>query len=234
MVMTNRMVISRIRKIFKEVHADSRFTSRLAYSILLSISKLLIKRDSERLKMMNQSNLFKKLKCVEIIEAPAIDPCCGIKSKCTVFRTKDRLPTIYADTYGPLIRNVTTIDGSKTLTSIQPQEFERIENNPWNKKRSTKYYFYSDGYLYFPRGSFKMVDVDAYWEESIDGISKCKDKSTEDKKCQPFLDRDFNIPGYFEATLFQLAEQEIKGTYASIPTKEHQVDKNDNASTIQA
>lgn len=232
--MTNRMAISRIKKFFKEVHADSRFSARLAYSILLSISKLLIKRDSERLKIMSQSNLFKKLKCVEVIDAPAIDPCCGIKSSCTVKRTKERLPKIYADTYGPLISNVMSIDGSQALTFIQPQEYLRIAKNPWNKKKNTNYYFYSDGYLYFPNGGYKMVEVTAYWEESISGWSKCNNNEDDADGCTPFLDQEFNVPGYYEAAMFQMAEQEIRGVYSALPFKEAQIDKNDSAHTIQA
>lgn len=233
--MKNREVISRIKKLFKETNADSRFTSRLAYSILLSISKLLIKRDSERLKILSQSNLFKRLKCVEVIDAPAIDPCCGVKSLCTVKRTKKKLPAIYADTYGPIIRNVLSIDGSQSLVMIQPQEFERIRKNPWNKKKDTKYYFYSDGHLYFPNGGFNMVEVDAYWEESIAGYSDCnKSEDDSDNGCNLFLDQEFSIPGYFEAMMFQMAEQEIKGTYSVILSKEEQIDKNSNTSEIRA
>ena len=232
--MKNREAISRIKGIFKEVNADSRFSARLAYSILLSISKLLIKRDSERLKIMSQSNLFKKLKCVEVIDAPAIDPCCGIKSLCTVKRTKEKLPKIYADTYGPLISNVMTIDNSQALTFIQPQEYLRIQNNPWNKKKKTNYYFYSDGYLYFPNGGYKMVEVTAYWEESITGWNKCNNEENDTNKCIPFLDQEFNVPGYYEAAMFQMAEQEIKGVYSALPFKGTQIDKNNEASTIQA
>lgn len=233
--MKNRSAISRIKKLFREVNADSRFSARLAYSILLSIAKLLIKRDSERLKIMSQSNLFKKLKCVEVIDAPAIDPCCGIKSQCTVKRTKNKLPKIYADTYGPLISNVMSIDGSQALTFIQPQEFLRIHKNPWNKKKNTNYYFYSDGYLYFPNGGYKMVEITAYWEESIANWSECnKDDNENDSACQPFLDQEFNVPGYYEAAMFQMAEQEIRGVYSALPFKEAQIDKNDSSHTIQA
>lgn len=228
--MKNREAISRLRKYFKEIHADSRFSFRLAYSILLSINKMLIKRDSERLKILSQSNLFSTLKCVPVIEAPAIDPCCGVKSLCTVTRTKDRLPKIYSDTYGPIIKDVLSLDNSQTLTLIQPQEYARIKNNPWNKKKDTKYYFYSDGYLYFPNGAFKKVNVEAYWEESIEGKSTCNKAP---KECIKFLDRELSIPGYFEANLFQLAEEEIKGRY-SLPERSHQIDKNDNTYTIQA
>lgn len=58
-----------------------------------------------KLNLIKTDAPFQKLKCVPIIEAPVTDPCCGIKSKCTVFRTKDRLPDIYEDSVGVIIRS---------------------------------------------------------------------------------------------------------------------------------
>ena len=227
--MINREAISRIINIFKEIHSDSRFSAKLAFSILLSAAKVLIKKDSERLKIMSQSHLFKKLKCVEVEEAPAIDPCCGIKSLCTVWRTKEKLPKIFSDTYGPIIRSIYSIDGSKTLTLIQSQDYERLSKNPWNKQKKDMYVFWSEDRLYFPNGAWKMVEVEAFWAESIDAFSDCN--SEED--CVKFLDHQFLLPDYYEADLFRLAESEIKGTYASVPDKSNEINKSDQASTIQ-
>lgn len=227
--MINREGISRVRKMFKEVHADSRFTARLAFSILVSIAKVLIKKDSERLKIMSQSHLFKKLRCLEVEEAPAIDPCCGIKSLCTVYRTKNKLPKIYSDTYGPIIRDVFAIDGSQTITLIQAQDYERLAKNPWNKSKKDLYAFWSEDRLYFPNGAWKKVDVEAFWAESLNGFAGCD----EDTECERFLDQEFMVPGYYEADLFRLAETEIKGTYASVPDKSNEINKNDQPSTIQ-
>lgn len=228
--MTNRESISRLRKIFKEIHADSKFSAKLAFSILLSISKVLIKKDSERLKIMSQSHLFKKLKCVEVIEAPTIDPCCGIKSFCTVYRTKNKLPKIHADTYGPIIRDIYSIDGNKTITLIQAQDYLRLIKNPWNKQKKDLYAFWAEDYLYFPNGAWKMVEIEAFWAENIKPFSTCNDE----EDCVKFLDQDFAIPGYYEADLFRLAETEIKGTYASVPDKSNEINKSDSPSTIQS
>jgi len=227
--MTNREGISRLRKVFKEIHADSRFTAKLAYSILLSVAKVLIKKDSERLKIMSQDHLFKKLRCLEVEEAPAIDPCCGIKSLCTVWRTKDKLPKIHSDTYGPIIRDIYTIDGFKTLTLIHAQDYARLAKNPWNKQKKDLYAFWSEDRLYFPNGAWKLVDVEAFWAENIAPFYKCQSE----EECERFLDQEFIVPGYYEADLFRLAEAEIKGTYAAVPDKSNEINKSDQASTIQ-
>jgi hypothetical protein len=220
--MTNREAISRVKKILKEVNADSRFTNRLAYSMLKSAANFLVQKESDRLKLIKQTNLFTRLKCVDVIEAPAIDPCCGIKSKCKVWRTKDKLPSTYSDLYGPIIKNVYTIDHGETLIYIQPSDFERIANNPWKKKNDNKYYFYSDGYLYFPNKAYKKVEIEAYFETNV--ISSCE----EENKCVRLLDQTFIIPGYLESALFQMVEKEIVETYKRFPEKSHEINKNDN------
>lgn len=221
--MTNREAISRVKKILKEANADSRFNNRLAYSMLKSAANFLIQKESDRLKLVKQSNVFRRYKCVEVIEAPAIDACCGIKSQCKVWRTKDPLPRTYADLYGPIIKNVYTIDGSETLTYIQASDFERIINNPWRKKNTNKYYFYNDGYLYFPNGAYKQVEVEAYFETDV--LSPC-DKA--DGKCTRLLDSTFIIPGYLESALFQMIEKEIFETYKRVPDLATEINKNDN------
>lgn len=221
--MTNREAISRVKKILREVNADSRFTNRLAYSMLKTAANFLIQKESDRLKLVKQTNLFRRLKCVKVIEAPTIDPCCGIKSKCKVWRTEERLPSTYSDLYGPIIKNVYTIDGSQTLLYIQPSDYERIAMNPWKKKNVNKYYFFSDGYLYFPNGAYKQVEIEAYFETD----PKC-DCCGDGDKCIKFLDKAFIIPGYLESALFQMIEQEALQTYKNLPEKSHEINKNDN------
>jgi len=228
--MTNREAISRVRKIWREVHADSRFTYKLAYGLLLSGSKLLIKQDSERLKIITQSNLFLKLKCIEVIEAPLVDPCCGLRLSCKIWRTKEKLPKLYSDTYGPIIRNVYTLDGMTPLTMIRATAYEKIMKNPWKKNKKEKYFFFSEDYLYFPNGAFEKVEVDGYWEDDISGLNKCEDDDTD---CTLFLDSTFKIPGYLETPLFEMVKRTIAESYARLPEKSHQIDKNSNAATNQ-
>lgn len=236
--MTKREAIYQLKRLFREVNADSRLTNRLAYSVLQKHSRWLIKRDSERLSLLKKSNLFKTLKCVKVIEAPAVDPCCGIKSHCKVWRTETPLPDIFEDNNGPIIRNITTIDSSKEIRIISPTAWLRKSKNPWRKNNSDKYAFYSDNHLYFPNGGYKMIQVEAYFEESISDYNDCNsddsDDSTSSGNCGRFLDEDFNIPDYLEGQLFDYAIKDIGGTYARIPEASTQIDKKPKPDTSKS
>lgn len=229
-MITNREAISRIKKSLREVNADSRFSNKLAYSILQTAARVLIKRENDKLKLYNQTSLFQSYKCVEIIEAPLIDPCCGVKTLCKTWRTKEKLPKYYEDADGPIIKSIYTIDGSERLESIKPTDYINILNNPWIKKDTKKYYFYSDGYLYFPKGAYKKVEIMGYNEELIN--NSCDEYSMND--CVRFLDQPFRVPGYLEKNIFELAQQEIANTYLRIKERGHQIDKNDNTLNIQS
>jgi len=228
--MTNREAISRVKKIFREVNADSRFTNKLAFSILKTAARVLIKRENDRLKIYNQLQLFQPYKCVEVIEAPAIDPCCGIRSHCKVWRTKEKLPKFYEDTSGPIIKSVYTIDNLERFYNINPTDYINIINNPWIKNDTNKYFFPHDGYLYFPNGGYRKVEIMGYNEDEIH--NDCDSNSK--KECVRFLDQQFRIPGYLEKPIFEFVEQEIMNTYARLHEKSAQIDKNDNSFNIQS
>lgn len=230
--MVLRQAIHRVKRLFREINADSRLSDRTVYSLMLNHTKWLIYRESEKLKLIKTDAPFQKLKCVRVIEAPLIDPCCGIKSKCTVYRTEERLPEIYEDGAGVIIRAVNTIDGSKSLNQIKASEWERKQENPWlDKNKKNSFYFFHDGYLYFPNGSWKMVEVDALFKNDITDLSLCDDPSTcddETKQCKRFLDTNFIIPEYLEAQLFEAVLKDLANTYKKLPEKSNEINKNDN------
>lgn len=228
--MTIREAISRVKKIFREVNADSRFTNKLAYSLLKSAAKQLIKRENDKLKIYPQNTLFQFYKCIDVIEAPLIDPCCGLRTKCKVWRTKEKMPKIYDDIDGPIIKNTYSIDGSKELEFTTPERYMQIKNNPWVKDHKEKYYYYySEGYLYFPSRAFHKVMLFAYFEDDLSGI--CQTSET-DNNCKKYMDSLFRIPGYLEKPIFDLVEQEVANLYAKLREKGHQIDKNDNTLNI--
>lgn len=231
--MTNREAIHRIKRLFREINADSRLSDRTVYSLMQNHTKWLIYRESEKFKLIEKDSIFQKLKCVEVIEAPKIDPCCGIKSLCTVYRTKNKLPDLYEDGYGVIIRDVTTVDGAVSLTQIKPNEWERKQENPWlNKNKKNSYFFYSEGYLYFPNGSWRMVEVNGLFTKDISEINLCDDLGTcddETQQCKRFLDKDFIIPPYLEAQMYDAVIKDLSNTYKRIPEKSNEINKNDNS-----
>ena len=230
--MTNREAIYKVKKLFREVNADSRLSNKFAFSLLETATKWLIPRESDKQRLVRNDRIFQKVKCVKVIEAPLIDPCCGIKSKCTIYRTEDKLPPLYEDDSGVIIRNVTTIDGQVSLFKIKPSEWERKQSNPWiDKEKKNKFFFFSDGYLYFPNGSWKMVEVDALFNRDISDLDLCDDKGTcgdETKQCKPFLDRMFIFPDYLEAQMYDAVKKDLFEIYEKLQEKSNQINKNDN------
>lgn len=230
--MTIRQAIHRVKRLFREINADSRLSDRTVYSLMLNHAKWLIYRESEKFNLIKTDYPFQKLKCVKVIEAPLIDPCCGIKSKCTVYRTEEKLPDIYEDGMGVIIRAVTTIDGSKSLAQIKASEWERKQDNPWlNKNKKNSFFFFNDGYLYFPNGTWKMVEIEAMFKEDISDINLCDNPSTcedETKLCRRFLDTNFIIPEYLEAQMYDSVIKDLANTYKRLPEKSVEINKNDN------
>ena len=229
-MITKRQAISRVKKMFREVNADSRFTNKLAYSILDSAAKILIKRENDKMKLYSQSQLFQHYKCVDVIEAPTIDPCCGIKAYCKIWRTRERVPELYEDSTGPILKGVFTIDSSETIDYISSLDVLNLMKNPWRKKKDKKFVFFDDGYFYFPNGAYKKVDIFGYWKNVV--VSNCDEENK--NKCVRFLDQPFYIPGYLEKPVFELAQQEIANTYMKINEKSAQIDKNDNTFNIKS
>lgn len=211
--MTNRSLINQVKELVKERYADSRLSNKFIYSILSKIAKLLIKRESDGLKLLKYQNLYQTLKCIEVIEAPTIDPCCGIKSYCSVWRTKDKLPEMYEDGAGVIVYDVLSIDGSFAYEFRTAEAIRRKMSNPWIKKYSkeTMYSFYEDGYLYFTKRTM-LVGVKGMFIEDVKKYSTC-----EKQECSSFLDERFYIPPHLEEPLIKASLEEIIKTYKAIP-----------------
>ncbi len=227
--MTNREAIHRLKRMLREINADSRLSDRTIYSLLRNHVKWLIYRESDKLKLLKADDIYQMLKCVKIIEAPAVDPCCSIKSLCTVYRTENKIPLLYEDSSGVIIKAVKTIDGSKSLTPIKASEWERKLGNPWlDNSKKNQFYFYDNGYLYFPQGSWKMIEIVGLFQEDISYIDLCDNPATcgdDTKKCSRFLDRRFIVPAYLEAQVYESAIKDLSNTYKRIKEESDNINK---------
>jgi len=231
--MTNREGISNVRKLFKEVNADGKLTNKFAFSLLKKHSHWLIKRDSDNLKLMNLNDLYQIIKCVKVEEAPAIDPCCGIKSnKCVVYRTSIKIPKLYEDAMGVLITRITSIDRSTDIEFTTALSAKRKLNNPWMKKgnKSKIYAFYFDDYVYFANSKhLKMIQIEGLFDAEINPIENCDPcKDCEKDDCKRFLDKKFILPKYLEAQVFDYVKKDLMEVYKQLPEKSHEINKSDN------
>jgi hypothetical protein len=159
--------VSRVRNSLKAVKEDAFLTDRFIYSIILKYAKLFIKRQDNENKIMKFQSLFEPLPCVELIEVDKIEAgCSGIKSGTKIMRTKDKLPTLLEGAYGPLFRTISSMDGSQEVIRTYPSTYVDMTNSTNFKYNKSKYYWYLDGYLYFPNITWEAVRVEGLFEDS--------------------------------------------------------------------
>lgn len=205
--MTNRELISQVKTKVRAVNADAKLTNKFIYSLINKHARWLIKRESDKLNLMGISSIFQTLKCVKIEEAPAIDECCGIRNKCTVMRTKFKLPKMFEDGSGVIIKSIYTIDGSEDFTYIKINDYIRKLEDPNSVYDKTKYVFYNNGYLYFPKSKIRMVMVKAFFEEDVQKFNSCENKDL--PKCVSRLDEESFLPEYIMGELLDFVFKDL-------------------------
>lgn len=211
MATTIRETVSRVRNIIKGVKEDAFLTDRFLYSLIIKYAKLLIKRQDNENKIMRFQSLFEVIPCLELIEVDKVEACCtGIRTNCTIRRTKDKLPQVMEGTYGPLFRSITSLDRSQRVIKTYPATFTSIANSSTYKYNKTKYYWYIDGHLYFPNLEWEGVLVEGLWSEGIEYL-KCDGDS-----CRLRQDDPTNIPEYLFAEIEKMALQDL-GMFMQIP-----------------
>ena len=113
--------ISRIRGQVKAEVQDAFITDRYIYSLIEKTAQFLMRRQDYANKLMKFNSVWKTLPYIELIEVDKIEAhCAGIQSGCTIKRSKLRLPSMFEGYWGPLIRTVSSIDGSQELQATQP------------------------------------------------------------------------------------------------------------------
>lgn len=217
--------VSRVRTALKAVKEDAFLTDRQIYSIILKYGKLFIKRQDNLNKIMRYQTLFEVLPCVELIEVDKVEACCaGIKSNCKIMRTKDKVPQVMEGSYGPLFRDITSIDGSISVYRTYPGVYLNMTESTTFKYNKTKYYWYLDGHLYFPNIEWEAVRIEGLWDDNVHYL-KCL---TEEEKCDYRQDQPTHIPDYLFAEIEQMVLREMMFTL-QIPSDQ----KDDNQNIIR-
>lgn len=201
-------VISRVRNQIKGNKQDAFVTDRMIYSFVLKHAKWLMRREDGKNKLMAFSSVVQTMDFVELIEVDKVEACCtGVKSDCTIKRTKDKLPIFMQGYYGPLIRAVSSIDGSELMQPTTSVNYTRFSNGSTFKYNKTKYYWFLNDYLYFPNLEWDAVRVEGIFE---DDISKW---TCEEDDCTPRQEQSFNVPDYLLGELEAQVFKDILGIY---------------------
>jgi hypothetical protein len=113
--------VSRVRNTLKAVKEDPFLTDRVIYSAITKYGQTLLKREDNQFRLMKISSIFNVLSYVELIDVDRVEAgCIGVYSGCYFKRTKDKLPTIFDGAMGPIIRTVSSIDGSIEMFRTDP------------------------------------------------------------------------------------------------------------------
>jgi len=188
--------ISRVRNTLKAVKEDPFLTDRTIYYSLLKYAQTLIKREDNQFKLMKISSIFSVLPYIEMIDVDKVDAgCIGIFSGCYFKRSKEKLPTILDGVFGPIIRTVSSIDGTIEMYRTDPGTWVSMTKTTTWKYNRNFYFWYLDGYLFAPNIDWDAIRMEAIFEGKLDTCTT--------EECGVKQDQQFALPEY----LFSEAEQ---------------------------
>lgn len=203
--------ISRVRNTLKAVKEDPFLTDRTIYYSIMKYAQALIKREDNQFRLMKMSQIFKVLPYVELIDVDKVEAgCTGVYSECYFKRSKDKLPTILNGMFGPIIRTVSSIDGSIEMFRTDPGTWVSITKSTTFKYNKRPYFWYLNGYLYAPNVDWDALRVEAIFEGKLDTCD------TTDE-CQIFQETELVIPEYLFAEVEQFVIKELTMTI-QVPT----------------
>ena len=195
--------ISRVRNTLKAVKEDPFLTDRVIYSSLIKYGQTLLKREDNQFKLMKISSIFQVLPYIELIDIDKVEAgCLGVYSGCYFKRSKDKLPTILDGAMGPIIRTVSSIDGTTEMFRTDPGTWVSMIKTTTFKYNTRKYFWYLNGYLYAPNIDWEAVRMEALFQGFID---PCDPK----QECEIAQDKPLTIPEYLFSEIEQFVIKEL-------------------------
>ena len=195
--------VSRVRNTLKAVKEDPFLTDRVIYSSLIKYGQTLLKREDNKFKLMKISSIFQVLPYLELIDVDKVEAgCYGVYSGCYFKRTKEKLPTILEGTFGPIIRTVSSIDGTIEMFRTDPGTWVSMTKTTTFKYNTRKYFWYLDGYLYSPNIDWEALRMEAIFQ----GVT---DPCDEKEQCEIAQDKLLTIPEYLFSEVEQFVIKEL-------------------------
>lgn len=216
--------ISQIRTSTRQFTVDAKLTDRDIFSIILKHAKWLINQEANKFQITEQENLFVPYSCVNLIEVPKEDECCKYQSHCKIYRTKEKLPEMWDDAKGSIIRSVTTTEWSKDLTKTTLEKWIKMTGDINFKYNQEAYYFLRSGYMYFPNRKWRQVSILLY--PIFDLINKCDECDIID--CEIISDGNWRVPSKLEGRILDAVEKELFQMYMKVNPDET-TDKNEKS-----
>ena len=216
-------VVSRIRNQVKAEIEDAFVTDRYLYSLVLKSAQLLMRRQDNANKLMKFNSIWQSLPYVELEEVDKIEAgCSGMKSGCTIKKSKLKLPIFMEGYWGPLIRTVSSIDGSIELQPTNPGSYTSMTKTTSFKYNKTKYFWWLNGYMYCPNVDWEAIKVEGVFEGDI-GKWNCDPEDD----CVPRYKQQIFIPEFLFAEIEQQVIQQLMMTL-KVPSEDSDNKQNVN------
>lgn len=225
---TKRQIIDSLREKLRERNADSNYSNQFLYQTLTEQAKWLVRREASAGRVWTSSSLFQNY-TVRIIEVSLIDSCLPIKANCKIYRSAEKLPDMWEDANGPLLKSISSVDGSTDFFYTTSTTWMSKKKDPYRSKADTKYCFFEGGYLWIPEVNPHYVTTLAFFTDDI-SLAKQDCVDCDEKDCVRFLDTKFLGPEWIEAEMLAKAVELLAGVSKKLQEDE-QINKNPNVKT---
>jgi len=227
---TKREIIDSLRNKLREKNSDSTYSTQFLYQTILEQTQWLILRESSAGRIWGSNFLFQNY-IVRMIEVPLIDSCLPIKAKCTIYRSAEKLPDIWQDGSGPMLKSVSSVDGSIDYFYTTSGVWMHKRKDPYKSKSNQKYCFFEDGYLWIPEDNPHYASVLSYYTDDVSlHTQQCLDCEAANTECVRFLDTPFTCPQWVEAEIIAKSLELLAGTSKRMPEDE-EINKNTTRKT---
>jgi len=194
--------ISRVRNALKAVKEDAFLTDRTIFFALTKYAQTLIKREDNQFKLMKISSIFQVLPYIELVDVDKVEAgCIGVYSGCYFKRSKNKIPSILNGAFGPVIRTVSSIDGTIELYRTEPGIWLSMTKTTTWKYNRNLYFWYLDDYLYFPNLDWEAIRMEAIFDGYVESCSS--------DPCELRQDMPLSIPAYLFSEVEQYTVKEL-------------------------
>jgi len=212
-------VVSRIKNSVKAVNSESILTDRYVFSLFMKHAAWLIRREDNSNKIFRITSLFTN-KIFELEEVSRATGYEHLPINC-IKRTRIKIPKVLEGYWGPMFKTISSIDGGLLVIQTHPSLYEKIIKQKTFKYNKSLYYWYDNGYLYFPNLSWEVVKVAGLFENNYDELLS-KDS------CASIQDSDLFVPEYLHGEIESQVLNEIFNKL-KIPTDQAHDNVNINA-----
>ncbi len=211
--MTNREVISQVRESNEFMSFDHLVTDRYLLSLINKYGLTLFRRDFNKRKYSNTSNIPASINCFALEPVP-IAECIGYVSDVNVAKSVYKLPAVEQSYYSYMMQ-VYDIEQSNEFLATTPKQYINILNRRFKPKDI--FYWIQDGYLYVSNPDIKKVRINAIFTDYVVNtgeIDECGETNCDScPDCFEPLDQTFKFPGHLVYEIIAMVNQELANTH---------------------